>query len=97
MDKGTHAIVRCHGTNRYLSHLGNAAVGMEETATVWDVVQVGDTWGLRVPAGWLVFEQDKADAPLYIATVRAPEQTGLTAWTTLQAVTAAGVVIPKPF
>lgn len=100
MDKGTKAIIRCHGTNKYLYHLGQSAVGFDENATVWDVIYAGDTWGLRVAAGWLVFEQSPDDAhtdPPYQARVRAPEQTAPTAWTMLQAVTAAGVVIPKPF
>ena len=96
IDKGTKAILRSAGQTKYL-HEANGVVVAAEEATVFTVVTDGDTFGLRCALGWLVFEQGAADGPTYRATVRSPELPGLTDYTRLQAVTADGRVIPKPF
>ena len=96
IDKGTQGILRAHGTSKYLqAAIGIALVGADE-ATVFDVVNEGDTFGLKCALGWLVFEQGPSDGPTYRATIRAPELPGLTDYTRLQAVSQ-GAVIPRPF
>lgn len=97
-DKGQTCIVRCHGTNKYLSVNGaGEPVAYPDAPHVWKVTQTGSQWGLYAEGfGWLVIEQAPSDGPLYRASIRAKDQP-MSAWTTFEATDKNGKVIAKPF
>lgn len=98
MDKGANALVRCHGTTKYLSiNPSGDPVAYTDVPHVWKVTRNGAQFGLYAEGfGWLVIEQGSADAPTYRATVRARGEP-MSSWTTFEATDATGKVIPNPF
>ncbi len=93
------AVIRCHGTNKYLAiNASGDPVALPDVPHVFQVTSNANQFGFyAVGFGWLVIEQGPGDGPTYRMTVRAKDDTSLTAWTTFQATDSTGKVLPNPF